>query len=163
MVELSGDEIDDLLQNMHDLFSEIVERTLRDGNNPSARAQPYPKCYKGLSTFTVGIEGLITGPNREFMQAVEELAPGSDFKNEALPDGKPGGWKVHLPFSRQRKVAIPQAGQGMYRRRVQQIQGRKPPTLGHGAPSAERIMLLWVVTGLLAAALYFRVRTTLLY
>jgi hypothetical protein len=157
MEALTPDEIADQLHDLYTGLGTLVDRYLKNGDNPNVRLQPYAKGYTGPTHFTIGIEGLITGPSAAFTLAVDELAPGAEYKNELLPDGRPGGWKVHLPFVKQRPVALK-------RRNQARVFGKGIiATTATTTTTPEWVALLWLLTLMVGGLLYYRVRTGSMY
>jgi hypothetical protein len=160
MVDLTTEEIAIQLHALYDGLADIVELYLKNGDNPGVRLKPFASGYTGPTHYTIAIEGLITGPNKPFMDAVEELAPGANYKNDTLPDGRPIGWKVHLPYVKKRPVKS-RGGTKLYGGSGRQYAAARQNQ--EETPSVERITLLWVLTTVVGALIYYRAQSGLLY
>lgn len=158
-IELTPQEIADHMHELYANLADIVRTYLANGDNPGVRVQPYARGVHGRTHFTVGIEGLLTGPTIEFIKALEAMAPGAFFKQETAPDGKPLGYKIHLPVIKTRQVRIPAGG----RRQGRRLDYRAAGAFTQSSPTGEWVALLWCVTSALGGLLYYRLRAGLLY
>lgn len=161
-IELTDAEIADEAHRLYDGLAAVVARTLKTSDNVGVRLQPYAKGALGRTHLSIGIEGLLTGPNATFLRELEALAPGADYDNPTGPDGRALGWRVHLPVPRQREVTrrgrrlIPIGRGGGYRQQQQQLSMATPVT-------GEWVALLWMLTGAVGGLLYYRMGAGILY
>lgn len=159
-VELSQGEVADQLGRLHEGLEEIVDAHLKNGDNPGVRVAPYAKGTYGRTHWTIGIEGLLTGPTIEWCEALKELAPGAYFRNENGPDGRSLGFKVHLPIVKTKQVPIQGAG-GRRRHFVAR------PTMMRETvaqpPTTEWVALLLCATSAVGGLLYYRISAGMLY
>lgn len=159
-IELTDVEIADEAHRLYDGLGAVVARTLKTSDNVGVRLQPYAKGALGRTHMSIGIEGLLTGPNAAFLRELEALAPGADYDNPTGPDGRALGWRVHLPVPRQREV--PRRGRrvrgGGYRVMQQQLSSAPSAPV-----TAEWVALLWMLTTAAGGLLCYRMGAGILY
>jgi len=72
-VDLSPKESADQLQGLYEGLVDVVAATLKNGDNPGVRVRPYAHGVSGRTHWTIGIDGLLTGPNMDFVTALNAL------------------------------------------------------------------------------------------
>lgn len=150
---LSPEEIGELYEGL----CHIVERNLRNTDNPNARVQPYGRAVHGPTHFSIGLEG-VNRMDVSFCIALKELSPGATCEAESLPDGRPKGWQVELPIKVMRKVRKSKHHQHKARH-------GKPYTYPYrGQPATlEWALLLLMLAVLVGGILIYRFKTGQLY
>jgi len=162
-VDLSPKESADQLQGLYEGLVDVVAATLKNGDNPGVRVRPYAHGVSGRTHWTIGIDGLLTGPNMDFVTALNALHKDAFFRDEKGPNGQSLGFKVHLPIPKTRQVPIARGGGGGGGKRFakRRYDSRFHPHPTPPPPTIEWVGLLWCITSAVGGLLYYRVQAGL--
>lgn len=96
-VKLEPEEID----NLHERICKFVDVHIRNSDNPNAHAGAYPPdCTVGRTHFIVPLFGVNTlKKNRESMNILDDMFPGSEIYEERMPDGAEIVYKLNVPIT----------------------------------------------------------------